>query len=78
MLTSWRPLTLLNTEYKILAKLLPCRLQRVIDDVVSTDQQGYIKERSIGENIRTLSDLLEITKSENMTGIIAQIGFENL
>ncbi len=38
MLTSWRPLTLLNTDYKILAKLLMCRLQRVIDEVVSTDQ----------------------------------------
>ncbi len=76
MLKSWRPLTLLNTDYKILAKLLASRLQGVIDEIVSTDQKGYIKGRYIGENIRTLADLVDISKSENITGFIALIDFE--
>ncbi len=63
LLKSWRPLTLLalNTDYKILAKLLSRRLPSVIDELISADQNGYIKGSYIGENIRTISDITEFT-----------------
>ncbi len=76
MLKSWRPLTLLNADYKTLAKLLASRLQGVIEEIVSTDQKGYIKGRYICENVRTLADLVDISKSENIAGFIALIDFE--
>lgn len=34
-LTNWRPITLLNTEYKIFAKALQLRLQPVLMDIIS-------------------------------------------
>ena len=40
LLDNWRPLSLLNTDYKIVAKLLSIRLQNVIDTLVSEDQVG--------------------------------------
>ena len=38
-LTNWRPITLLNVDYKIIARVLAHRLQRVISKIVSTDQK---------------------------------------
>ncbi len=61
LLKSWRPLTLLHTNYKILAKLLSRRLQSVIDELISAEQNGYITGRYIGENLRTVSDINEFT-----------------
>lgn len=39
-LNNWRPLTLLNTDYKILAKILANRLQLVMNTIIDTDQTG--------------------------------------
>ena len=62
-LANWRPVSLLNTDYKILTKILAIRLQKVIPNVINTDQVGYMsgKNRYIGENIRILSDILQLT-----------------
>ena len=52
-LDNWRPLSLLNTDYKILAKLLSIRLQNVIDTLVSEDQVGFVKVTwHLGDNCR--------------------------
>ena len=56
-LKNWRPLSLLNTDYKILTKLLAIRLQKVLPSLVSEDQVAYIKKRYIGENVRKIMDV---------------------
>lgn len=75
-LKNWRPVSLLNTDYKILTKALAIRLQKVISNLVHTDQVGYIKGRNIGENIRTIADIIECTRLSNIPGMIALIDFE--
>jgi len=75
-LKNWRPLSLLNTDYKILAKTLATRLQKVIGKLVKLDQTGCISGRYIGENIRTILDILEYTTSENISGLMVMIDFE--
>ena len=76
-LANWRPVSLLNTDYKILTNFLAIRLQKVIPTIINSDQVGYIKNRYIGGNIRILSDILEITNLEGMEAYITQIDFEN-
>ena len=46
-LKNWRPVSLLNTDYRILAKTLASRLHKVITKIVNPDQVGYIKKRYI-------------------------------
>ena len=75
-LKSWRPLSLLNTDYKILTKTLANRLQTVLDDLVNTDQCGYAKERFIGQNVRTIADIIEYTSLSSTSGLIALLDFE--
>ena len=72
-LKNWRPIALLNTDYKIMAKALANRIKSVIDALIDSDQTGYLKGRYIGENIRTVSDLIYYLKQTKSDAIILLI-----
>ena len=75
-LKNWRPVSLLNTDYKILAKSLANRLHKVIKKLIDPDQVGYIKDRYIGESVRKLFDILSYTDENEIEAILAQVDFE--
>ena len=41
--SSYRPVSLLNTGAKILAKILAHRLENIVPSIISSDQTGFIK-----------------------------------
>eukprot|EP00250_Pteridium_aquilinum_P022375 c25362_g1_i1 orf=3-2321(-) len=49
----WRPITLLGTAYKILAKTISLRLQPFLDTTIHATQTGFVRGRSILDNIFT-------------------------
>ena len=51
-LKNWRPLTLLDTIYKIASGAIANRIKWVLDKLINKDQTGFIKGRYIGENTR--------------------------
>lgn len=51
---SYRPLALLNTDYKILASTLAQRLAPLVPALVHADQNGFVPTRSTSYNIRRL------------------------
>lgn len=51
---SYRPLSLLNTDTKILAKTLAGRLGKIMPFLILPDQTGFIQGRSTAQNTRTL------------------------
>lgn len=55
---SCRPISLLNVDLKILAKVLSCRLQRVIPGLINPDQTGFISGRQSFSNTRRLFNIL--------------------
>ena len=59
---NWRSISLLNTDYKILASVLANQLQTVLPSIISLDQNGYLKGRCIGFNIRTICDLIQLSE----------------
>lgn len=73
---NWRPITLLNVDYKLLAKTLAVRLCKVLPFIIDEDQTGYIKGRFIGCNIRKIEDTIIYTNINEMPGIILNIDFE--
>ena len=75
-MTNWRPITSLNVDYKIIARVLAHRLQRVISKIVSTDQNGYIKNRFLGFNIRQIQDIIDYAEDINLDGILFFLEFQ--
>ena len=73
---NWRPLTLLNTDYKIVAKTLSQRLKVKLLKIVNTDQTGFLKGRFIGENIRLILDTMEYAGAENIPALLISIDYE--
>jgi hypothetical protein len=76
LLKNWRPISLLNADYKILAKALATRMQRVIPYLVNYDQSGCIRTRSTLGNIRSIIDVINYTNENCSTGIITFVDFE--
>ena len=76
LIKNWRPITLLNIDYKIGAKALALRIQPLLPHLINEDQTGYIKNRYIGENILLISDILFLTKLRNEPGLLLLIDFE--
>ena len=50
-ITQWRPLCLLNCDYKILAKVLAIHMKGVLPNLISEDQTVFMKGRCISHNI---------------------------
>ena len=67
-LDNYRPISLANTDYKILAFTLANRLHQVMKKIISEDQTGYVKKRFIGHNIRLVEDIIDYFESENEKG----------
>ena len=76
LLTNWRPLTLLNTFYKIISGVLANRLKTVLDHLIGPEQKGYVPGRFIGEVTRTTYDIFQYAKEKNLPGMILLIDFE--
>ena len=73
---NWRPISLLNIDTKILSKSIATRLIPVLPSVISSDQTAYVKGRYIGEGIRLISDVLEVSKNLNLPGFILTVDLE--
>ena len=76
LLSNWRPISLLNTDVKLLSKVLAFRIKEVLPKIIHNNQSGYVEGRFIGEIIRTIDDIMEFTKSERISGILAFLDFE--
>jgi hypothetical protein len=76
LLKNYRPISLSNCDYKIMAIVLAKRLQKVIGNIISCDQNGYIKGRFIGNNIRLVEDLIEYIEQNNLNGMVLLLDFE--
>ena len=65
-MANWRPITLLNVDYKIAARSIAGRLLKVIDRVVSPDQTCGVPGRYIGENVRLLQDAVAYANEQDL------------
>ena len=56
--SSYRPLSLLNADVKVLTKAIALRLENVLPSIISEEQTGFIKGRHIFFNTCTLLDII--------------------
>ena len=75
-LGNWRPISLLNTDYKLFTKIIALRIQSAMDIVINPMQKGFLKGRNISELIRIIDDSLYIAQKYNKPGMMVSIDFK--
>ena len=75
---NYRPISLLNVDYKILTKILAKRIKEVLNEIILGDQVSCIKGRNIGEAIRVIDDMIFHTSHYNLPGVLLTIAFDSV
>ncbi len=75
-LKNWQSISLLNADYKLIAKCISRCIKSVLLDLKHSDQTGFISSRYIDENINAILNILDYTEAEDIPSILAAIDFE--
>ena len=70
-----RPITLLNTDYKIIEKAIANKMTPALEHIISKDQRGFMKNRRISVNIRKMLDILHVAEIEELEAIVLSLDF---
>ena len=63
-------------DAKIASKVIAASITKVLPEIIDVNQSGYVKRRFIGEAAKSILDVMEFTKKENIPGILLFIDFE--
>ena len=72
-LTNWRPISLLNVDYKIISKTLTNRLSSVIGKLVEIDQTCSVPGRSILDNIHLIRNAIDYVEQKDLECILLSL-----
>ena len=62
---NWRPISLLNTDYKVASKVITERLKSVIASIVHQDETCSVPGRSVSSNLQLVRDVLDMIDKTN-------------
>ncbi|CAI5477431.1 unnamed protein product [Closterium sp. Yama58-4] len=63
-LNNYRPITLLNFTYKVLARVVADRMKSVLHMVISPEQYGFIPGRRLSDAVALVADIIEGAKND--------------
>ena len=70
---NWRPISLLNVDYKICSSSIAQRLKKVLHTIISETQVGFMKGRYIGECTRLVCYLIDRCEDEEIPSLLIQM-----
>ena len=73
---NYRPITVLNTDYKILTKVLAIQLMDRAETMIHEDQAGFIPKRSIFNHIRLAKAIISYAEITEENGAILALDQE--
>ena len=63
---------------KIASKALALRLEKILPEIIQVDQYAYVKGRTIFDAIRTIDDIMEYTKIQQMASLMVALVLRKL
>jgi hypothetical protein len=75
-LRNWRPITLLGSAYKILAKAFAERLQAFLPGIIRPNQTGFVEGMNILDNTFITQDSLDWAVESNQDLVLLLLDFE--
>ena len=73
---NWRPISLLNVDYKICTRTVAGRLLKVLHHVIHPNQTRGVKGRFIEENVALLRDIVDFTSETGQPAAILSLDQE--
>ena len=62
----YRPISLLNIDYKIISKIITIRLGKVLPKIIGIDQTCSVKGRSIFDNLHLIRNIIDYVHQKNL------------
>ena len=79
---SYRPISVLNSDYKLYTSILTKRLGETMEYLIDEDQSGFLKHRMTQDNIRRALHVIEQINKENISAMVisldARCAFDSL
>ncbi|KAL9292824.1 putative RNA-directed DNA polymerase [Arabidopsis thaliana] len=66
-MTDFRPISCLNTLYKVIAKLLTSRLKKLLNEVISPAQSAFLPGRLLSENVLLATEIVHGYNTKNIS-----------
>lgn len=75
-LKNWRPISLLNVDYKILSRVMSNRFKNVLTSIISIEQSSSVPGRDISDTVASIRDIIDMVENENSEGYLVKIDQE--
>jgi hypothetical protein len=75
-ISEFRPISLLGSLYKLLAKVLAVRMAKVMDFIISKNQSTFIKGRFLADGVVVLNEVVDFVKRYKKECLILKVDFE--
>jgi hypothetical protein len=72
----WQPISLLDTDTKILAKCLANKLKKMCKEVIGPEQLAYMNGRALQDGHLLVRRVLEMAREGKLRGLIATVDFK--
>ena len=74
---SYRPISLCNSSYNILSKVISNRMKKVIPKLILQNQGGFIATRQIYDNIMMVQEVIHYSQSHKEAGMTIKLYLTN-
>ncbi|CAI5464499.1 unnamed protein product [Closterium sp. Yama58-4] len=74
-LENYRPITLLSFTYKVIARVVADRMKRVLHEVISPEQYGFLPGRRLSDTVGLVADVIEAAKSKDHDWYLLLVDF---
>jgi hypothetical protein len=73
----FRPISLCNTGYKIITKIMANRLKRILPKLIPENQGGFVKGRQILDNIILVQEAIHTSCKKKEKGMVIKLDLAN-
>ena len=75
-LDQYRPISLVGALYKIIAKVLSCRIKNVLPSVIDENQSVFLKEKEMLDSVLVANEVVEELKRCRRSGLCLKVDNE--
>jgi len=75
-LNQYRPISLVGALYKIISKVLSCRIKNVLPSVIDESQSTFLKDKGMLDSVLVANEVVEELMRYGRSGICMKVDYE--